>query len=168
MYFHSAISIIFVSNSQNTDSDSISTTIKSKRQNILFSPHGLSPSSLPLSLTSSTSSHSASITSQDIDLEEERIETLLLLHGIDTISLLGITINLGYKNALSLIEALAGEVKYWFRTHDEEKLGEGIVGTLLKRIRKKILPVIVPDGKKEELNSSVYKEIENGDWLALV
>ncbi|GAC93997.1 hypothetical protein PHSY_001566 [Pseudozyma hubeiensis SY62] len=91
---------------------SCSTTIPTQ---ILYSPHGITPTSLPPHLTS-----------QDDSVKR------VLIHSFDrqTLPLIG-TVACGFPNILHLIPVFNPHIV--LATHDEHKQGEGIVGRLLSR-----------------------------------
>lgn len=82
---------------------------------ILYSPHGITPVSLPPELKSDSA-------------KSKRV----LIHSFDrqTLPLIG-TVACGFPNVLDLIPAFRPDMV--LATHDENKRGEGIVGRLLRR-----------------------------------
>lgn len=87
-----------------------------KPAQILYSPHGMTPKSLPSEFASSPSKGVSRI----------------LIHSFDrqTLPLIG-TVACGFPNVLDLIPAFKPHMV--LATHDEDKQGEGIVGRLLSR-----------------------------------
>lgn len=81
---------------------------------ILYSPHGITPTSLPK------------------ELKDAGKRKRVLVHSFDrqTLPLIGV-VACGFPNVLELIPAWRPDVV--LATHDENKKGEGIVGRLLRR-----------------------------------
>jgi len=81
------------------------------------------------------------------------IRALALLHGRHEVYLgKGPQLNLGANNGHEAQQIL--KARYWIGTHDEIKIGSGFIGWLL-------------NFKKVEADSSVFKEIRNGQSIVL-
>ena len=113
-YLHSAVMITFSCHeaySPNGDPTSQGTIAEA----ILYTPHGLSAAAL-----------------RPVTQARPEIRTLALLHGLFTVSILNVnTINLGAPNGIQVQRLL--RPKYWMRTHDEDKKGEGLIGIMLRK-----------------------------------
>jgi len=95
----------------------ISCSSGAKSAEILYSPHGMTPKSLP--------SAYMGMSSEDV----KRV----LIHSFDrqTLPLIG-TVACGFPNVLDLIPTFRPDLV--LATHDEHKRGEGVVGRLLSRL----------------------------------
>lgn len=93
--------------------------VSGKRVQILYSPHGITPKSLPHPLRL-----------QESDTAEDEIRVLIHSFDRQTLPLIG-TVACGFPNVLDLIPAFRPTTV--LATHDEHKRGEGIVGRLLSR-----------------------------------
>lgn len=102
----------------------ISCNHSAKPTQILYSPHGMTPTSLPPRL----------LPSQPDQKEDRRKKGRLrvLIHSFDrqTLPAIGI-VACGFPNVLQLIPTFKPDIV--LATHDEHKRGEGIVGRLLSR-----------------------------------
>jgi len=107
LYYHSAIAIFF------KDPNSIHAA---GAEAIIYTPHGIRPEDLG-----------------SIPIAVPQIRTLALLHGLHdvSISLFQKQLNLGAHNALKCQIILRS--KYWANTHDEIKIGGGILAPFLRR-----------------------------------
>lgn len=88
----------------------------SAAKSILYSPHGIVPED-----------------ARCIRQAQPQLETLLLLHGANDVSITPWSwgrLNLGATNGVKLQHAL--RPKYWIGTHDERKTAAGIIGYLLR------------------------------------
>lgn len=132
LYYHSAIILSFLPSPSSTP------------QAVIYTPHGVAPSSLgPLADPSAP------------------IETLLLLHGLHSIRLWGRQLNLGAHNGVQI--AKEARSRYWVGTHDEEKRAGGIVKWFLKRVR-----ISAEEAMEEEKGAGVaFTDLGNGESLVL-
>lgn len=131
LYFHSALMIVFDSKPLDLSSeDSIA-------EAIVYTPHGIKASDLEVVNTASPT-----------------ICTLALLHGRHEVYLgsRGPQLNLGAQNGAAA--QLVLNAKYWIGTHDEIKIGSGIIGWLLTF-------------KKQSAHDPKFREVRNGQSVVL-
>jgi hypothetical protein len=103
LYYHSAIMICFPAAEG-----------EEQAEGVIYTPHGISPTDLsPIATATPT------------------VKTLALLHGLQDISLTGTQLNMGAHNGLQVKRLLGA--KYWIGTHDEVKIGRGVVSWFLRR-----------------------------------
>jgi hypothetical protein len=119
-----------------------------KTYSILYSPHGLPFSSVEpvIKALTETAGH----------------ECLAILHNWDHIvlPLLG-DVNLGKEKGNQIVQAI--KPKFWFRTHDELKEKEGLVGVILKRTREEL------DSVQELAGDAVtVRQLASGESVVLV
>lgn len=104
------------------------------------------------------------------------IKTLAFLHGLHDVSItLSKQLNLGAYNALEAQEILKS--KYWVGTHDEVKIGGGLLAPFLRRKAYTILDVLGKLGVKDEEHSDMnlkthskgvsYVDLDSGESLLL-
>ena len=100
------------------------------------------------------------------------VKTLAFLHGLHDVSIaLSKQLNLGARNALQAQDLLHS--KYWVGTHDEVKIGGGLVTPFLRRKAYTILDVIGGDTNKDAVASgspkgvSSYVDLCSGESLLL-
>lgn len=106
LYYHSAILITFVLDGR--DLDQSSTT-----EAVIYSPHGVRGSDLSC-------------------VKESGIRSLALLHGLHDVRIwMTKQLNLGALNGLEAVRASGS--RYWIATHDEAKLGGGLISWFLQR-----------------------------------
>jgi hypothetical protein len=106
LYYHSAIAI-FCKHSQSKDPDSAEV--------VIYTPHGI---------------HAEDLAS--IPTANPPVQTLVLMHGLHDVSITFIKqLNLGAHNALKCQTILKS--KYWVGTHDEVKIGGGLLAPFLRR-----------------------------------
>jgi hypothetical protein len=115
---------------------------------ILYSPHGLPFSSVQrvIDALKETTGH----------------ECLALIHNWDHIvlPLLG-DVNLGKGHGNQIVQAI--EPKFWFRTHDELKEKEGLVGKILKRTQEDLDSVQNLAGKAVQV-----RQLASGESIVLL
>jgi hypothetical protein len=106
LYFHSAITVFYKSsNMAHPDA----------AEAVIYTPHGIQPNGLVAIPTASPP-----------------VQTLALLHGLHDISITFTKqLNLGGHNALKCYNIL--RPRYWVGTHDEIKVGGGILAPFLRR-----------------------------------
>ncbi|KAM0145944.1 hypothetical protein ACHAPG_011385 [Botrytis cinerea] len=133
LYYHSAIMITFSTSSErNTSGGDANDNVP---EAVIYTPHGIDPGDLTL-----------------VGNAQPPIRTLALLHGLQDISLPRAQLNKGAHNGLKVQRLL--NAKYWVGTHDEIKVGGGIVSWFLNR---KVVTL------KEALEREVEENGESGD-----
>lgn len=119
-----------------------------KIYSILYSPHGLPFSAVEpvIKALNATPGH----------------ECLAILHNWDHIvlPLLG-DVNLGKEQGNQIVQAI--KPKFWFRTHDELKEKEGLVGVILKRTREDLDSVQTLAG-----DAVTVRQLASGESVILV
>jgi hypothetical protein len=121
---------------------------------ILYSPHGMTPKSLPASLMPKDAAAGKQ--------EQKRV----LIHSFDrqTLPLIG-TVACGFPNIIDLMPTFKPDIV--LATHDEHKRGEGIVGRLLSREAfalqeaKRLVEERHPD------SGAVLKQLQPGEYLSI-
>ncbi|KAI9744583.1 MAG: hypothetical protein M1818_002112 [Claussenomyces sp. TS43310] len=116
--YHSAVMLTFSrwhgdGNGDGDDNASTSYRDAGEAEAIIYTPHGISPSSL-----------------EPVSAASPPIRTLALMHGLHDINI-GSQLNLGGHNGLKAQRLTAA--KYWVGTHDEVKKGGGLVSWILRR-----------------------------------
>jgi hypothetical protein len=145
LYYHSACLINF----QN---------VKSKHpgaaEAVIYTPHGIQPAGL-----------------QHVATADPPIQTLALLHGLHDVSItLTKQLNLGAHNALKCQTILKS--KYWIGTHDEVKVGGGLIAPFLRR-KIYTLEDALKAQEKDKMSANVpadetnYVELASGQTLLL-
>ncbi|KAG9245488.1 hypothetical protein BJ878DRAFT_533864 [Calycina marina] len=145
LYYHSAIVFIFAG-----------LTMYSSPEAVIYAPHGVSPSDV-----------------QPLADASPKVDTLALLHGLHDIKLVAkAQLNLDAYNGLKIQRKLKS--KYWVGTHDEVKLGSGIVSWFLDRkvitVREALQREGEENGGDAELAALAevnFKNISNGECLIL-
>jgi len=108
LYFHSAL--MFVFDSRPLDQSGGEEAVEA----IVYTPHGVKAADLEV-----------------VNAASPPIQTLALLHGSYEVYLgKGPQLNLGARNGVEAKHVLGA--KHWIGTHDERKIGGGIIGWLLK------------------------------------
>ncbi|KAL9087930.1 MAG: hypothetical protein Q9159_003372 [Coniocarpon cinnabarinum] len=116
-------------------------------EGIIYTPHGIAPSHL-----------------ESLGSADPPIDFLALFHGTNVVRIAGGLVNLGAKNGLELQQKL--RARHWFRTHDGENEGKGLVA---KTLTCKDYPVAQARDEycKEhglaELIDPPFKEMRNGN-----
>ncbi|EST05133.1 Beta-lactamase-like protein [Kalmanozyma brasiliensis GHG001] len=117
---------------------------------ILYSPHGVTPTSLPE------------------ELKEAGKGKRVLIHSFDrqTLPLIGI-VACGFPNVLELIPAWRPDVV--LATHDENKKGEGIVGRMLRRevFGLELAQRLVKDRYPEQSESCTLTQLAPGESIRI-
>lgn len=148
LYYHSAIVICFKDGSGSKDAEAV-----------IYTPHGVHAQSFDTILSSNP-----------------LVRPLAFLHGLHDVSItLSKQLNLGAYNALKAQEILHS--KYWVGTHDEVKIGGGLIAPFLRRKAYTLLEVLgreTPgDGKDQnevepKHNPDVsYVDLRSGESLLL-
>ncbi|KAF7960632.1 hypothetical protein EAE96_000307 [Botrytis aclada] len=154
LYYHSAIMITFSTFLERDSSD------EDARVNIpeavIYTPHGIDPGDLTL-----------------VGKAHPPIRTLALLHGLQDISLPRAQLNKGAHNGLKVQRLL--NAKYWVGTHDEVKVGGGIVSWFLNRkvvtLKEALEREVEENGESgdvEKVGDIKFLEVGNGESLILV
>ncbi|TGO44668.1 hypothetical protein BOTNAR_0771g00020 [Botryotinia narcissicola] len=112
LYYHSSIMITFSTFSERNISDGEAN--ENIPEAVIYTPHGIDPGDLTL-----------------VGTAQPPFRTLALLHGLQDISLPRAQLNKGAHNGLKVQRLL--NAKYWVGTHDEVKVGGGIVSWFLNR-----------------------------------
>ena len=145
LYYHSAILVAFDVNYRpgNTDRSA---------EAIIYSPHG--------------------IESQDLaNVHASDVKPLALLHGMDDVRIwLTKQLNLGALNGIRAVGA--SRAKYWVATHDEVKMGGGLVAPFLMRTKYTFTEAVAHEqaqlSDKGMAPEYVFKELGSGDGMVLV
>ena len=147
-FYHSAVVICF------GDTDAPETA-----QAVIYTPHGVEADSFNAMLSTKPAVH-----------------TLALLHGLHDVSIaLSKQLNLGAHNALKAQRIL--NATYWVGTHDEVKIGGGIIAPFLRRKAYSIMdalgkerPVDPPSTGKQlatDAKEVTYVDLGSGESLLL-
>jgi hypothetical protein len=145
LYYHSAISV-FLKDTKSKQPDAA--------ECVIYTPHGI---------------HSEDLGS--IPTAAPPVQTLALMHGLHDVSIfLTKQLNLGARNALRCQSFL--RAKYWIATHDEVKIGGGVLAPFLRRkayTLQDALKAQVKDLKAENLPAAEtnYVELASGETLVL-
>lgn len=145
-YFHSAIAI-FCKETESEDSDTA--------EAVIYTPHGINPDDLG-----------------SIPRAFPPVRTLALLHGLHDVSItLTKQLNLGAYNALKCQQFL--NPRYWVSTHDEIKVGGGLIAPFLRRRAYTLQDILKSVGNNSEAaNLSVkalnHVELASGETLTLM
>jgi hypothetical protein len=122
LYYHSAVIICFEDLSA-----------PERAEAVIYTPHGVQAESFT-SLVSN----------------KAPVQTLAFLHGLHDVSVaLSKQLNLGVRNALKTQRILSS--KYWVGTHDEVKIGGGLIAPFLRRKAYSMLDAL---GKERPDDSS--------------
>ncbi|OIW24697.1 hypothetical protein CONLIGDRAFT_636824 [Coniochaeta ligniaria NRRL 30616] len=106
LYYHSAVLIAFALNDRDLGQGSTA-------EAVVYSPHGVRASDLGC-------------------IKESGIRALALLHGLHNVRIwMTKQLNLGALNGLEAVRASGA--RYWIATHDETKLGGGLISWFLQR-----------------------------------
>ncbi|KAI0021233.1 hypothetical protein F4780DRAFT_293789 [Xylariomycetidae sp. FL0641] len=151
LYYHSALIIAFTSPSSSLSNPSSSSP---SSECILYSPHGISPSSLlPLS-------------------RAPNLSALALLHGLHDVRIWATKqLNLGGLNGARAARACGA--RYWVATHDEVKKGGGVLAPLLRRTRWSVADAVRREAKglseegAEKEDAFAFVELGSGDGVVL-
>jgi hypothetical protein len=145
LYYHSAITIFYTN---------INTTHSDEAEAVIYTPHGIQPNDLIAIPTASPP-----------------VRTLALLHGLHDVSIAFTKqLNLGGHNALKCYNIL--RPRYWVGTHDEIKVGGGLLAPFLRRKVYTLEDALkAQETVKEAAQSSgdrpIYAEISCGESLLL-
>lgn len=101
------------------------------------------------------------------------IDTLALLHGLHDIKLTSkAQLNLGAHNGLKVQRMI--RAKYWIATHDEVKIGGGIVSWFLNRKTITLKEALEKEGEEDDDEAGLaalaevnFVDISNGESLIL-
>lgn len=143
LYYHSAILITFDLGAGSSPSLAAHGSFA---EAIIYTPHGIKSDNLRFMPTA-----------------KPPIKVLALLHGLHDVSI-SITkqLNLGAHNALKAQQIL--DSKYWVGTHDEVKIGGGIVAPFLRRKVMTVQEALEKEQKEkgtdaEQGQLAVFKEV---------
>lgn len=123
---------------------------------MIYTPHGVTPQDIEPLTTASPP-----------------VQTLALLHGLHDITLTSkAQLNLGAHNGLKVQRIL--KAKYWIATHDEIKVGGGIVSWFLNRKTITLREVLEREGEEHNDEAGLaalaevnFVDISNGESLIL-
>ncbi|KAF7864031.1 hypothetical protein EAF04_006996 [Stromatinia cepivora] len=154
LYYHSAVMITFsIFAESNILNESAGEEIP---EAVIYTPHGIDPGDLTL-----------------VGDAQPPIRTLALLHGLQDISLPRAQLNKGAHNGLKVQRLL--NAKYWLGTHDEVKMGGGIVSWFLNRkvvtLKEALEREAMENGDSgdvEKVGDIKFLEVGNGESLILV
>ncbi|THV44331.1 hypothetical protein BGAL_0670g00012 [Botrytis galanthina] len=154
LYYHSAIMITFSTFSERNISDGDAS--ENIPEAVIYTPHGIDPGDLTL-----------------VGNAQPSIRTLALLHGLQDISLPRAQLNKGAHNGLKVQRLL--NAKYWVGTHDEVKVGGGIVSWFLNRkavtLKEALEREVEENGESgdvEKVGDIKFLEVGNGESLILM
>ncbi|KAF7943778.1 uncharacterized protein EAE97_005848 [Botrytis byssoidea] len=154
LYYHSAIMITFLTFSERIISDGKAN--ENIPEAMIYTPHGIDPGDLTL-----------------VGTAQPPIRTLALLHGLQDISLPRAQLNKGAHNGLKVQRLL--NAKYWVGTHDEVKVGGGIVSWFLNRktvtLKEALEREVEENGESgdvEKVGDIKFLEVGNGESLVLM
>lgn len=137
LYFHSALMITFNNKMGSTRSKSRTLMEEDSEDEsaeaVIYTPHGIHSQSNDLGLVASA---------------VPPIRTLALLHGLEYITLGTVPLNLGAHNGLQAQRIL--KARYWIGTHDEDKMGTGLVGWLLRRKKISVKDAVEAEREKRQ------------------
>ena len=145
LYFHSAITVFYKSSN---------VTHPDAAEAVIYTPHGIQPNNLIAIPTASPP-----------------VQTLVLLHGLHNVSITFTKqLNLGGHNALKCYNIL--RPRYWVGTHDEIKIGGGILAPFLRRKVYTLEDVLKAEKGREVAaqppgDKPIYAEIPCGQSLLL-
>jgi hypothetical protein len=118
---------------------------------VVYTPHGVAVSAIEKMTTVSP-----------------RLKPLCLIHGLHDVKLSVVQqLNLGGHHGLKVYRALKSKSCYWVGTHDEQKIGGGIVAWFLRRntitlnqaLQQEKVTKIRGDGNLDDI---IFEEIGNG------
>lgn len=146
LYYHSAV-IVCIQRSDSEDAEAI-----------IYTPHGVEAA-----------------TFSTLGSANPPVHTLAFLHGLHDVSItLSKQLNLGAHNALKAQRLL--QSKYWVGTHDEVKIGGGILAPFLRRKAHTLLDALAKESKTTAGNKVArvadtsdvfYKDLRSGESLLL-
>ncbi|KAL8826042.1 MAG: hypothetical protein Q9191_004041 [Dirinaria sp. TL-2023a] len=155
---HSAVVLCFNLNSGGPDGSQSLQSVQAEA--VVYTPHGLPAENL-----------------QILSKASPTINPLLLIHGMHEVSIgwLG-QINLGALNGLRCWQTCGA--KYWVPTHDEIKIGKGLINSLLRRNILTLQEALSKQKDKEsnssgdglvpaELDGLRFRELRSGQCLIL-
>jgi hypothetical protein len=174
LYYHSALMVAFNLSPPHASAAAATNpnpnTPNKEWEAIIYTPHGIHPSTLAPLTPHLSFSHSPALQDPFIDDPLPPLRITALLHGLHAIYLPVILgqLNLGAHNGLAVQRAC--RAKYWVGTHDEVKKGGGLVSRMLQRtvlrvedaVRGGVSPRAVV-GKGERREESEGDFIER-DW----
>ncbi|KAL8303356.1 hypothetical protein RB600_007001 [Gaeumannomyces tritici] len=148
LYYHSAIMIVF-------DAFDPETPSNKEAEAILYSPHGIEAGDLGF-------------------LPSVGLKTLALLHGMHDVRIwMTKQLNLGAHNGLRAVRASGA--RYWVATHDEVKVGAGLINWLLRRTAYILKDAVETEEARlrdtngeEAVGDYQFIELASGDALMLV
>ncbi|KAL8359400.1 hypothetical protein RB601_007871 [Gaeumannomyces tritici] len=148
LYYHSAIMIVF-------DAFDPETPSNKEAEAILYSPHGIEAGDLGF-------------------LPSVGLKTLALLHGMHDVRIwMTKQLNLGAHNGLRAVRASGA--RYWVATHDEVKVGAGLINWLLQRTAYTLKDAVEAEEARlrdtngeEAVGDYQFIELASGDALMLV
>ncbi|QSZ37619.1 hypothetical protein DSL72_008718 [Monilinia vaccinii-corymbosi] len=154
LYYHSAVMITFsASVEKDVENGGAGEEIS---EAVIYTPHGIDPGDLTM-----------------VGSAQPPIQTLALLHGLQDVSLPRAQLNKGAHNGLRVQRLL--NAKYWVGTHDEIKVGGGLVSWFLKRkavtLKEALEKEIGENGERgdiEKVGHIKFVEVGNGESLILV
>lgn len=119
-----------------------------RAEGVIYTPHGVLARCL-----------------DEVREDKSGVRALALVHGLNEANLMGNTINLGAHNGLSVWKAL--KPKYWCATHDEIKVGTGLIGKILKIKGVSVEEAILKTGIEGEVDMPNFMHVQNGQHLVL-
>jgi hypothetical protein len=148
LYYHSAIVICFED-----------TNAPERAEAVIYTPHGVQAESFASMISS-----------------KPPVQTLVFLHGLHDVSIaLSKQLNLGAHNALKAQRILNSH--YWVGTHDEVKIGGGLIAPFLRRKAYSILDALGkerPDDRSSadmhsatDTKNVTYVDLGSGESLLL-
>lgn len=136
LYYHSAVLIAFVLNNRRLNQSKTA-------EAVIYSPHGVGASGLS-------------------SIKESGIQTLALLHGLHDVRIwMAKQLNLGALNALEVVRAT--DARYWISTHDETKVGGGLISWFLQRTAYTLRDVVQSEDARLAMQCSRALTEETGE-----
>lgn len=124
----------------------------SRVEGVIYTPHGIDAPCL-----------------QQVADAQPPIKTLAFLHGLHAVTIARQRLNLGAYNGLRAQRIL--KASYWVCTHDEEKVGRGFVGWLLRRERYTLQDALNSEKAKIDdptvLDDTRFFDLKNGQVAVL-
>lgn len=160
LYYHSAVMVTFIGAGQCVYQlmkvSVLMQRYSSQAEAVIYTPHGVNPREV-----------------EPLTTALPPVDTLALLHGLHDITLTSkAQLNLGAHNGLKVQRIIRS--KYWVATHDEIKVGGGLVSWFLNRKSITLREALEKEG--EECNDKIglaalaevnFVDISNGESLIL-
>jgi hypothetical protein len=134
LYYHSAIVICFED-----------TSAPERAEAVIYTPHGVQAELFATMIST-----------------KPPVQTLAFLHGLHDVSIaLSKQLNLGAHNALKAQRILNS--RYWIGTHDEVKIGGGLIAPFLRRKAYSILDALGKERPQDRLSPDMQSATDTKD-----